>query len=77
MKKLKLKVLDLGAHEVLTREQLKSVSGGVFGEWICTCPDGVIYTCFGGTEANCESKSSTECGAGNTASCQYSPSLTI
>ena len=76
MKKLKLKALELGTQEVLTREQLKSVSGGFFGQTICTCPDGVVYYCGGNNIPACEAKSSAECGAGNTASCQYSPSLT-
>ena len=31
MKKLKLKALELGANEVLTRAQLKNVGGGVAG----------------------------------------------
>lgn len=35
MKKLKLKALELGAHEILTRTQLKTILGGGFGSGSC------------------------------------------
>ena len=38
MKKLKLKALELGANEVLTRAQLKNVVGGVAGSGPGTAP---------------------------------------
>ncbi|TWF40655.1 hypothetical protein FHW36_104338 [Chitinophaga polysaccharea] len=51
MKKLKLKALDLGAKELLTREQLKNVMGGDgsgtkdctndCGEALGECPEGL------------------------------------
>jgi len=43
MKKLKLKALELGAKEVLTRAQLKNVLGGDEGSGgsvVCVCSDG-------------------------------------
>ena len=74
MKKLKLKALNLGAHEVLTREQLKTVTGGVGFFWACECPDGVNYLCDG-TLSSCLAKSASECGAGNTATCSQTSGL--
>jgi hypothetical protein len=74
MKKLKLKALDLGAHEVLTREQIKKVTGGFGFFWLCTCPDGVSYLCDG-PESTCLAKSASECGAGNTATCHQTSGI--
>lgn len=58
MKKLKLKALALGATEILTREQLKSIMGGCFADSDCpsgqkcnsgaTGGDGGCYTPTGG-----------------------------
>lgn len=75
MKKLKLKALDLGAHEVLTREELKSVTGGLGPYWLCVCPDGSFYQCVRGTEAACQADQTSECGAGNVATCSQEYSL--
>jgi hypothetical protein len=75
MKKLKLKALDLGAKDVLTREQLKSVSGGLEFGGTCTCPDGVVYTCFNSVQ--CNELAPSKCGAGQTPSCTYTGSLTF
>ncbi len=41
MKKLKLKALELGATELLTREQLKSIIAGSGPE---SCPDNACQT---------------------------------
>jgi hypothetical protein len=57
MKKLKLKALDLGAIEVLTRAQLKDVLGGLIST---TVKAGGCYQC-------CEANDNTVCGACNTA----------
>jgi len=39
VKKLKLKALELGAHEILTRTQLKTILGGGFGSGSCDMID--------------------------------------
>ena len=75
MKKLKLDSLDLGGVEVLSRAELKSITGGLGSFWLCVCPDGSFYQCIGGTEAACQSKSPSECGAGNTATCSQEFSI--
>lgn len=75
MKKLNLKAPGLGAHEALTREQLKSVIGGIGPYWLCSCPDGDFYQCLGGTEAACAAKSGSICGAGQTATCSQEYSI--
>jgi len=56
MKKLKLRLQDIGGAEVLTREQLKSISGG-HGESCTThydCPSGhlCVITSLGGICCN-------------------------
>ena len=73
MKKLKLTALDLGAKEVLTREQLKSVSGGLEFGGTCTCPDGVVYSCY--SSPICNEMAAKECGAGQTPTCTYTGSI--
>ena len=73
MKKLKLTALNLGAREVLTRDQLKSISGGLQFGGTCTCPDGVVYTCF--NSVACNQMAAKECGAGQTPTCTYSGSI--
>ena len=75
MKKLTLKSPALGAHEALTREQLKRITGGIGPYWICVCPDGAFYQCLHGTEAACQALSGSECGAGNTATCSQEYSI--
>jgi len=75
MKKLQLKALELGAKEVLTRDELKSLTGGIGPYWLCVCPDGDYYQCFGGTEAACQAKSPQECGAGQEATCSQEYSI--
>lgn len=73
MKRLKLKAVELGANEVLTREQLKGITGGILGTCSCTCPDGVTFS-YVGTPA-CNQSSTSECGAGNTATCTWGGSI--
>lgn len=68
MKKLKLKALALGSQEVLTREQLKNVSGGFGLFWECDCVNGDTYLCTG-TYSTCTGEASSKCGAGQTATC--------
>ena len=74
MKKLKLKALELGSHEALSREQLKSVTGGLGPMWICGCPNGTWWQCLRGTEAACQAESSTQC-PGEVATCQQEYSI--
>ncbi len=68
MKKLRLKALSLGAREILSREQLRSITGG------CSGPD----ECLGGwcingncTSTNLGSGSST--GSGGRDGCVHEP----
>jgi hypothetical protein len=75
MKKLKLRALSVGAQEILTREELKSVTGGLAGGfWLCNCPDGVSYLCDG-LYSSCLAKSASECGTGNTATCHQTSGI--
>lgn len=54
MKKLNLKVLDLGKTELLTREQLKNVTGGYVGSSCYTGPCSVYDSNTGTTHSgNC------------------------
>jgi hypothetical protein len=59
MKKLKLAALQLGAKEVLTREQLKKVLGGDGSiDGTCRCANGLDCSLFDGTKnypGNCDS----------------------
>ncbi|MFD2872293.1 hypothetical protein ACFS5N_07440 [Mucilaginibacter ximonensis] len=47
MKKLRLKALSLGAREILSREQLKAVTGGSDCNSALDCP--IDYFCQSGT----------------------------
>jgi hypothetical protein len=53
MKKLKLRALNLGAREILTREQLKSINGGCVQDSDCGTGSNVVCnsfkTCVGGS----------------------------
>ncbi|QJB30646.1 hypothetical protein HF324_04455 [Chitinophaga oryzae] len=42
MKALKLKALELGAREILSREQMKAVSGGAGCQSDMECPPGLV-----------------------------------
>jgi hypothetical protein len=75
MKKLKLASMELGGHEALSREQLKSITGGIGPYWLCVCPSGTFYQCLGGTEAACAARSSSACGTGETATCSQEYSI--
>jgi len=72
MKKLKLKALELGASELLTREQLKNVmagdgSGGGIGTG---CANDNLGLCGGncqtphGAASKCSTNSSSKCTCG-------------
>jgi len=73
MKKLKLRGLEPGTYEVLGREQLKSISGGIIFGGTCTCPDGVVYTCA--NSIICNEMAASECGAGAKPTCTYGGSI--
>jgi hypothetical protein len=72
MKKLKLKALQLGNMEVLTRKQLKNVLGGGFGSGSTTgsatgsapCPTGTAPCTCGNEYVGCYSSAGclTRCG---------------
>lgn len=78
MKKLKLRALGLGSQEILTRDELRSVSGGFVGRYFCECPDGAGYFCaVGVTEAACFAEYTSYCGGNGPAyypTCQWSTS---
>lgn len=46
MKALKLKALELGAREILSRDQMKNVSGGAGCQSDADCPPGLV--CYEG-----------------------------
>lgn len=75
MKRLKLKALDLGADEVLSRDELKGITGGIFGTCFCTCPDGVTYTTIGPPSCSAAANDPAECGTGNVATCTWGGSI--
>lgn len=66
MKKLKLKALELGAKEVLSRDQLKKVLGG-FAAAGCSvsiaCPNGETKSC------SCQSGTCSSSSSGVTCDC--------
>lgn len=59
MKKLKLKALQLGAKEIMTRDQLKKVFGGGSASGCA-----VAVSCGSGTPKVCECEEGT-CSSGN------------
>jgi hypothetical protein len=60
MKKLKLKALELGAKELLTREQLKMVLGGDFGSGSGS-GSGSGTTCNCNSSDDCKDTSKPSC----------------
>ncbi len=83
MEKLRLKAINLGAREVLTREQLKNVLGGS-GETgsgaggtctvTVTCLKGATITC-NGSGANCHYENVSSYGYGGWVQCDSDPKI--
>lgn len=52
MKKLSLEMLRLTSDEVLGRSQMKKITGGYQGAWVCTCSGQAPVTVWDGNSAN-------------------------
>ncbi len=69
MKKLRLKALSLGAREILSREQLKAVTGGCSADGDCQggwCDAGVCHAYGSGYGDNGSGSGSGSCREGFT-----------
>lgn len=60
MKKLKLSAMDLGAGEILTREQLKNVMGAD-GSGIGRCSNDRLCSMYQGWDAGCGTMQTGQC----------------